>query len=161
MDMNKLRNSQGKRGFAGKRKLRFGIFAAVLTLAVVAVVIMLNVAVGAVEANWGLTVDMTRIGATDFSQATFDVLDSFEEPVHIYTVYQPGTSSSLRLQVENILEKYRAYNHNIALEMCIRDSVSSGFWAAVNFSGSSKFKSKQIAPHTRPISVCMAWQFFP
>lgn len=116
MDMNKLRNSQGKRGFAGKRKLRFGIFAAVLTLAVVAVVIMLNVAVGAVETNWGLTVDLTRIGATDFSQATFDVLDSFEEPVHIYTVYQPGTNSSLRLQVENILEKYRAYNHNIALD---------------------------------------------
>ena len=61
-------------GFLARKQFRYGSYATVLTAVVIAVVILLNVAIGAIEANWALTIDVTAMGATEFSEETEKVV---------------------------------------------------------------------------------------
>lgn len=116
--MNKQtgKKRKGAGAFLARRQFKYGGFAILLTAVVIAAVILLNIAVGAIETNWGLSIDVTSNKVTDFDQATYDVLAGFDEPVSIYTVYQNGSTSPLRYQVEDVIEKYRAKNKNITVD---------------------------------------------
>ncbi len=103
-------------GFFARRQFRYGGYATVLTAVVIAVVILLNVAIGAIEKNWALSIDVTTIGATDFDEQTVKVVNEVSEPVKVYTLYKDSTSNSLRIQVEEVLNTYRAMNNNITVE---------------------------------------------
>ena len=108
MSMNNEKKAKSKMsGLLGQRKFRFGAYATILTIVVIVVVILLNVALGAIETNWALTLDVTAINATDFDDATYEILKGVNEDVHVYTVYQDSTSSASRVQVDSVLEKYR------------------------------------------------------
>lgn len=115
--MNNQKKGKSKlTGFFARRQFRYSGYATVLTAIVIAVVILLNVAVGAIENNWALSIDVTAIGATEFDEQTKKVVTEVNEPVKIYTLYQDSTSNSLRVQVEEVLNKYRAMNGNITIE---------------------------------------------
>ncbi len=115
--MNNQKKGKSKlTGFFARRQFRYGGYATVLTAIVIAVVILLNVAVGAIETNWALTIDVTTIGATDFDEQTVKVINEVSEPVKAYTLYKDSTSNTLRIQVEEVLNKYRTMNNNITVE---------------------------------------------
>ena len=116
MSMNNEKKAKGKlTGLLGQRKFRYGTYATILTIVVIIVVILLNVALGAVETNWALGVDVTALNATDFDDATYEILKGVQEDVHVYTVYQNGTSTASRVQVDSVLEKYHALNNHVIL----------------------------------------------
>ncbi len=96
-----------------QRRFVYGRFAIFLTAAVFAIVALLNLAVGRLEQTNAWAVDVNGLNATDFDEATLDVLKLVKDDVHIYTVYQAGTENALRVQVESILEKYHALNRHI------------------------------------------------
>ena len=96
-----------------QRKFRYGRFAVFMTLAVFAAVILLNVAVGRLEQIRAWAVDVNGLNATNFDQATLDVLKLVDQDVYVYTVYQEGTENALRVQVDSILEKYHALNSRV------------------------------------------------
>ena len=107
-----MKKTEGGRLFSrlNQRKLRYGRFAVFLTVAVFAIVILLNVAAGRLEQTHAWAVDLNGLNATDFDQSTLDVLKLVEEDVYVYTVYQASTENALRVQVGAILEKYHALN---------------------------------------------------
>ena len=75
MSMNNEKKAKGKlSGLLGQRKFRYGTYATILTIVVIVVVILLNVALGAVETNWALGIDVTALNATDFDDATYEIL---------------------------------------------------------------------------------------
>lgn len=96
-----------------QRRFRYGRFAAFLTIAVFATVILLNVAIGRLEQTHAWAVNVNGLNATEFDQATLDVLKLVDQDVNIYTVYQTSAESALRVQVDAVLEKYHALNRHI------------------------------------------------
>ena len=111
-----MNNQKKLTGFLARKQFRYGGYATVLTAVVIAVVILLNVAIGAVESNWALTIDVTTLGATDFDDQTKKVVSEVNEPVKAYTLFKDTTSNAVRIQVDEVLNKYRAMNNNITVE---------------------------------------------
>lgn len=87
-----------------------------LTALVLAGVCLLNVAAERLEARFGWAVDMTEMEVTSFDEGTIEVLESLEEAVTVYTVFQNTTSSTLRARLEQVLARYQAQNDNIRVE---------------------------------------------
>lgn len=112
---NQKKSKNVLKGIMANRKFRYGGYATVLTAIVIAVVILLNVAIGAVEDNWSLAIDVTALGATEFADQTYQVLEDVNTPVHIYTLFQDSTTHKIRIQAEEVLNQYRALNKNITV----------------------------------------------
>lgn len=111
------KNQKGKfRSFLGKRKFRFGWYATLITVLVIAVVVVLNMALGAIEDKFALSIDMSPNSITALSDQTLETLGQVDEEVHIYTVYKNGTQTESRIQLEAIINKYCAKNGNIKTE---------------------------------------------
>lgn len=114
--MNKQKKNKGAlKGFLGRRQFRYGGYATVLTAIVIAIVILLNVAISAIENNWSLSIDVTSINVTDLSEDTDKVLAGITDEVHVYTLYQDSTNTSLRIQVEAVLNEYHARNNKLVV----------------------------------------------
>ena len=113
---NQKKGKNNLTGFLARKQFRYGGYATVLTAVVIIVAILLNVAISAIETNWALTIDVTAMGATEFDEQTEKVVAEVAEPVKAYTLYKDATSNSLRVQVEEVLNKYRAMNNNITVE---------------------------------------------
>ena len=97
-----------------QRKFRYGSMATLLTIGVIALVIVLNVTVGALENKFGLAIDASTLKASNLSEQTLDILKDLDEDVKIYTVYQPTTSTEIRIQVEEMLRAYAAKSSHIS-----------------------------------------------
>lgn len=111
------KNQKGKfRAFLGKRKFRFGWYATLITVLVIAVVVVVNMAAGAIENKFALSIDMSPNSITALSDQTLEILGQVDEEVHIYTVYQNSTQNENRIQLEAIINKYCAKNGNIKME---------------------------------------------
>jgi len=117
--MNNQKKSKGKSALASilaRRQFRYGGYATVLIAVVIAVVILLNVALGVIENNWALTWDVSAMGITDFDDQTVRIVSEVDEPVYVYTMYKGNSSSAIRIHVEEVLNRYRAMNDNIIVE---------------------------------------------
>ncbi len=114
MSRTEKKNGKG-RIFArlNQRRFAYGRFAVFLIVVVFAAVFLLNLAVGRLEQTHAWAVNVNGMNATEFDQATLDVLKLVDQDVKIYTVYQAGTENALRVQVDSILEKYHALNGHI------------------------------------------------
>ena len=110
-------------GFLARKQFRYGGYATVLTAIVIVVAVLLNIAFGMIEDNWALSIDVTAIGATDFDEQTEKVVSEITTGVHVYTLFQDSTSSSIRVQAEEVLNKYRAMNKNITIEDKLKEFV--------------------------------------
>ena len=107
------KKKSGLASYLTQRKFRYGGLAIIMTVVIIAVVILLNVALGAIEKSRALTIDVTALNATDFDDTTYQVVDMVDQDVYVYAVYQASTKTSLRVQVESVLEKYHALNGKI------------------------------------------------
>lgn len=117
--MNNQKKSKGQSKLAGilaRRQFRYGGYATALTAIVIAVAVLLNVALSVIEDNWALSIDVTALNATDFSDDTKKVVSEVEEEVRVYTTFQDSTTTSIRIQVDEVLNKYHAMNGNIAVD---------------------------------------------
>ncbi len=111
------KNKKSKfRSFLGKRQFRYGWYATLITVLVIAVVVVVNMAAGAIEDRFALSIDMSPNSITSLSDQTLEVLGQVDEEVHIYTVYQNSTQTESRIQLEAIINRYCAQNGNIKTE---------------------------------------------
>jgi ABC-2 type transport system permease protein len=91
------------------RKLRFGGYSALLILAVLAVVVVINVLVGQVPGK----LDMTQNRIYSLSEETYTLLDQMKSDVTIVTVGRAGTEDPT---VKEILGRYAARSRHVKLE---------------------------------------------
>ncbi|MCL1808550.1 MAG: GldG family protein, partial [Clostridiales bacterium] len=103
-------------GFFKRRNMRYGGTALILTVAVVAAVILINVAFGAIEGSWNLRIDVTSMGVTRFDEQTYQIVGELDQPVYIYAVLPAGSTSASVIQVDEVLKKYASINGNVRVE---------------------------------------------
>ena len=107
---------KGKRSISlGKSRFRHGGFAVILTVFVIAAVIGVNFLAKELENRFALTIDASPNKITNFSAATYSLLDSIDQPVHLYFLFEEGNNSTLRINLEEIARKFHARNQNIIL----------------------------------------------
>ncbi len=111
-----MKKKQNKKSFWRSPKFRRGGLATLFTVGFIAIVLLLNIVVSAVNTRFPLTVDMTAAGAFTLSDETADYLKSVDEPVEIdlcssENVY--ATSSELTLRIHEALDQISALNQNI------------------------------------------------
>lgn len=102
-----------------KKKLKYGSVAAVITVAVIAAVILLNVIVAAFADRYNMSFDLTPGGDFEISQETKDYVSSITENVEICTtvdelVFQTTESKYFR-QAYEVLKKYTQNSDKISL----------------------------------------------
>ena len=118
--MSKLKNNSGKGNFlhnlTTQRKYRYGGFAMLFTVLVLAVAVLVNVVLGVVEDNWALSIDLSPSQVTDFSQSTKDTIAEVDEDVVIYLIFQDATQTELKVQLEEMAKRYRAMNSHITFD---------------------------------------------
>lgn len=118
--MSKLKNNNGNGNFfqnlLKNRRYRFGGFALLMTVLVVAAAVVVNVVFGVVEDNWALSIDLSPSQVTDFAQSTVDTVAEVDEDIVIYLLYQDGTQTELKVQLEEMAKKYHAMNKHITYD---------------------------------------------
>lgn len=90
------------------KKLRYGAYASVMTLAVIAIIIVLNLVVG----QLGIKFDLTKDKMYSLSDQTVQIVTALDKPVNIYPIYSTGSENT---QFIEILDKYKALSKNITI----------------------------------------------
>ena len=91
------------------RHVKYGGYAALITLAVVIGLIVLNLMMGQLP----LQIDLTRNRIFSISEQTLEILDRVETPVRIYGLWRPGEGNPVVIDVVN---QYLVRNRNLSLE---------------------------------------------
>jgi len=92
------------------RQVRYGGYAALITLAVIIGLILLNLIIG----QFSPQIDMTEGGLFSLSDQTGQVVDQIKTPVNLYGLWRPGDENPQLMEVVNL---YLAKNRNIRLEV--------------------------------------------
>ena len=92
------------------RQVKYGGYAALITLAVIAGLILLNLALG----QFPLQADLTSSRLFSLSEQTLQLLDTIKTPVKFYGLWRPGEESQ---EVMTVIDLYLAKNKNISLEL--------------------------------------------
>ena len=92
------------------RQVKYGGYAALLTLAVIVGLILLNLILG----QFSPQVDLTWSKIFSLSEQTLQVLDTIRTPVKFYGLWRPGEESQ---DVINVINLYVSRNPNISLEL--------------------------------------------
>jgi ABC-type uncharacterized transport system involved in gliding motility auxiliary subunit len=103
------------------KEVRYGGYAAVLTLAIIIGLVLLNLIVQ----QFSPQVDLTQNKLFSLSEQTLKVLEEIKSPVTIYGLWEPGKETK---QVKEVLDKYTERNKNIRLEVVDPDK-NPGFVA--------------------------------
>ncbi len=121
--MSRVKNTanSGKKSvfqnLATQRRFRFGGFALLVTAIVLAVAVLLNVVLGMVEDNWALSIDLSPTRVTKFDDATKETLAEVDKDIVIYLLYQDATNTELRVQLEEMGQRYHALNEHVTTEI--------------------------------------------
>ncbi|MFQ3619534.1 MAG: Gldg family protein, partial [Spirochaetales bacterium] len=92
------------------KRVRYGGYAALLTLALILGLMLLNLIVQ----QFSPQIDLTKNKLFSLSEQTLQVLEKIDTPVTIYGLWEPGKESR---QIKEVLDKYVAKNKNIRLEV--------------------------------------------
>jgi hypothetical protein len=92
------------------RQVRYGGYAALITLAVIAGLILINLIMGQLTPQ----VDLTENRRFSLSEQTLQVIDSVDSPVTIYGLWRPGEDRS---DITTALDLYLARNKNFTLNV--------------------------------------------
>jgi hypothetical protein len=92
------------------RQVRYGGYAALITLAVIAGLILVNLIMG----QFTPQLDLTDNRMFSLSEQTLQVVDSIDRPVTIYGLWQPGLD---RGEITVVLDLYLARNKNFTLNI--------------------------------------------
>lgn len=91
------------------KKVRYGGFAAVIIIVVLAALVILNILVGEIPGS----IDMTQNRLYSLSSQTKKIVDNLKEPVTIYAIYRPGQRNP---QVAAVLTKYNDLSKMLKVE---------------------------------------------
>jgi hypothetical protein len=92
------------------RRVRYGGYAALITLAVIAGLILLNLIMGQLAPQ----LDLTDNRMFSLSEQTLQVIDSVDSPVTIHGLWRPGQERS---EITTTLDLYLARNKNFTLNI--------------------------------------------
>jgi ABC-2 type transport system permease protein len=92
------------------RQVKYGGYAALLTLAVIAALILVNLIAG----QFSPQVDLTYSKIYSLSEQTLQVLETVKTPVRFYGLWRPGDENQ---DVINVVNLYLSKNRNISLEV--------------------------------------------
>jgi len=92
------------------KQVKYGGYAALITVAVIVGLILVNLLVG----QFSLQVDMTSTRLFSLSEQTIQVLNNIKTPVKFYGLWRPGEENQSVMPVINL---YLAKNRNISLEV--------------------------------------------
>ena len=95
------------------RKLRYGGLSMLLTVLIIAIAVLANVAITAMEDKWNLRMDMTRNKMYSLTDATIDILSGLDQDIVITTLYKSGAENVL---VNEMLAKYAARSSRITVQ---------------------------------------------
>ena len=98
-----------KESFATKQ-VKYGGYAALLTLAVIIGLILLNLMVGQLAPQ----IDLTENQLFSLSEQTIQLLDRIDTPVTFFGLWRPGEEDN---NLMNVIDLYLARNRNISLEI--------------------------------------------
>jgi ABC-2 type transport system permease protein len=105
--------------FLTGRKMRYGSNAVVLTIAVVAIVLMVN----SIAGRYSVKFDLTRTGFYTLSDATIEVLRGLSQPVKITAFFQEG--DALGEVVRDLLREYTRISSKVSVEFVDPDKMPS------------------------------------
>jgi len=92
------------------RQVKYGGYAALLTLAVIAALILVNLIAGQLSPQ----VDLTYSKLYSLSEQTLQVLETVKTPVRFYGLWRPGEENQ---EVITVINLYLSKNRNISLEL--------------------------------------------
>ncbi|MCL2129428.1 MAG: GldG family protein, partial [Treponema sp.] len=92
------------------RQVKYGGYAALITLAVIAGLILINLLVG----QFSPQVDMTSARLFSLSEQTIKLLDSINSPVKFYGLWRPGEENT---DVISVINLYLSKSRNISFEV--------------------------------------------
>jgi hypothetical protein len=121
MAMKEIKGFKNIRESFSTRQFRYGGYAALITLAVIVGLILLNLIIG----QFSPQIDMTESGLFSLTEQTLQVVDAVKTPVNIYGLWRPGEAYP---ELPEILDLYLARNRNIRLEL-IDSNRNPGFLA--------------------------------
>lgn len=104
---NKKTKISIKEALSNKR-VRYGTYASIMTLAIIAIVIVLNLVVG----QLGLKIDLTKDKMFSLSEQTQQIVSSLDKEVNIYAIYNTGGEN---IQFMEMLNKYKAFSDKISI----------------------------------------------
>ncbi|MDR1262789.1 MAG: GldG family protein [Oscillospiraceae bacterium] len=102
-----------KMKFLSDRRLRYGGYAIIATVLVIAALVVVNIAVKAGEDNWALRWDLSYNSITKFSDSTKNALAELSQPVTYYVMSTPGSENA---QLMEVLDRFRASNDGITVK---------------------------------------------
>jgi len=108
--MKKIKGIKDIRESFKTRQVKYGGYAALMTLAVIAALILVNLIVG----QFSPQVDLTYNKLYSLSEQTLQVLETVKAPVRFYGLWRPGEENE---DVINVVNLYLAKNRNISLEL--------------------------------------------
>ena len=103
-----LENTNGKRESFKFRQLKYGGYATLITIAVIAALILVNLIAG----QFPMQLDLTSAKLFSLSEQTNQVLDSIKTPVKFYGLWRPGEEDKSLVDVINL---YMAKSKNVSL----------------------------------------------
>jgi len=107
--MKKIKGIKDIRESFKSRQVKYGGYAALLTLAVIAAFILVNLIAGQLS----LQVDLTESKLFSLSEQTMQVLETVKTPVRFYGLWRPGEENQ---EVINVVNLYLSKNRNISME---------------------------------------------
>jgi ABC-2 type transport system permease protein len=108
--MKKITGIKDIRESFKSRQVKYGGYAALLTLAVIVAFILVNL----IASQLSLQVDMTDNKLFSLSEQTLQVLETVKAPVRFYGLWRPGEENQ---EVINVINLYLSKNRNISLEL--------------------------------------------
>ena len=110
MKMKEIKGLKSIRESFHTRQVKYGGYAALITLAVIVGLILLNLIIG----QFSPQIDMTEGGLFSLSEQTIQVVDLIKTPVNFYGLWRPGDENT---QLTEVIDLYLARNRNIHLEV--------------------------------------------
>jgi len=95
------------------RHVKYGGYAALITLAVIIGLILLNLMMGQLS----MQIDMTRGQIFTLSDQTLEILGQLESPVRIYGLWRPGQETFEVMEIMDVVNLYVSRSRNIIFEV--------------------------------------------
>lgn len=117
--MQSIRNFFGRAGqVAARRQVRYGTNALVMTLAFIAILVIINILATRYHYRW----DLTAEGAFSLSPETIEILENLEQPVNIIGFFNRENQLMQQQELESRLDEYTSRTNLISYEFVDPDS---------------------------------------
>jgi ABC-2 type transport system permease protein len=99
--------------FFNRKQFKYGGYAILVTLIGIAVIVLINVGLTALESNFDLKIDMTQNKKYSISDQTKKIVGDLTKDIYIYTTYVAGSEDK---DVSSIITKFKGLSSRIHVE---------------------------------------------